>query len=287
MPITLETPTPDGLDDVVAGLREWQREGAPMQLHPGDLGWYWRHGAARAAAAVRTWRRDGRLVAVRLLDGDDLLRMTVAPDAMDDDELAARVTADVGSAAGGVLPPGTAYLEAPAPARVRTTLLEAGWQVDAPWTALRRDLADPVPVGDLRIESVTSSRVADWAAVVASAFGSPRPAEERWHAMTAGTPYADARSLVGYADDLPVAAVTVWSAGPGRPGLLEPMGVHAEHRGHGHGRSISTAAAAALRELGCSSALVNTPSANAAAVATYESAGFVRTGETTDRRRDS
>lgn len=287
MTITLETPTAADLDDVVAELTQWQREGSAMQLHPGDLGWFWRHGATRTAAAVRTWRRDGRLVAVGLLDGDDLLRMTLAPDAMDDGDLAGRVTTDVSTVSAGVLPAGTAYLEAPATARVRDSLLAAGWQVDAPWTALRRDLADPVPATDLRVELVTPSRVADWAGVLASAFGSSTPAEERWHAMAAGTPYADARSLVGYDDDRPVAAVTVWSAGPGRPGLLEPMGVHAEHRGRRHGTSISQAAAATLRELGCSSAVVNTPSANVAGVATYEAAGFVRTGETTDRRRDA
>lgn len=287
MPITLETPTVADLDRVVAELGQWQREGSSMQLHPGDLGWFWRHGATATAAALRTWRRDGRLVALGLLDGDDLLRMTLAPDATDDDELAARVAADVSTVAAGVLPAGTAYLEAPATARVRTTLLEVGWQVDAPWTALRRDLAGPVPDTGLRVAVVTSSRVGDWTGVVASAFGSSRPAKERWHAMAAGTPYAGARSLVGYDGDVPVAAVTVWSAGPGRPGLLEPLGVHADHRGRGHGRSISVAAAAALRELGCTSALVNTPSANVAAVATYEAAGFVRSGETTDRRRDA
>jgi ribosomal protein S18 acetylase RimI-like enzyme len=79
-----------------------------------------------------------------------------------------------------------------------------------------------------------------------------------------------------------VAAVTVWSAGPGKPGLLEPMGVHRDHRGHGYGKAISVAAAAALREMGSSSALVCTPSSNVAAVATYASAGFVPLQEVRD-----
>lgn len=47
--------------------------------------------------------------------------------------------------------------------------------------------------------------------------------------------------------------------GVGRPGLLEPMGVHADHRGRGYGRAISRAAAAQLRGMGSSSALVCTP----------------------------
>ena len=58
------------------------------------------------------------------------------------------------------------------------------------------------------------------------------------------------------------------------PGLIEPLGVHGDHRGHGYGRSITLAAANALRELGSASALVGTPQANTAAVATYASAGF-------------
>jgi ribosomal protein S18 acetylase RimI-like enzyme len=106
--------------------------------------------------------------------------------------------------------------------------------------------------------------------------------------MAAGSPYADARCLIGYdGAGKAVAAVTVWSAGPGRPGLLEPMGVHREHRGHGYGTAISVAAAAALRELGASSAIVCTPSANAGAVATYESAGFRPLPQRRDRYRDA
>ncbi len=49
----------DGLSEVVGVLREWQYDGAPMQLHPGDMGWYWRFGAEATAAAVRTWSQDG------------------------------------------------------------------------------------------------------------------------------------------------------------------------------------------------------------------------------------
>jgi hypothetical protein len=47
------------------------------------------------------------------------------------------------------------------------------------------------------------------AAFVGSTF-----TDQRWHAMAAGAPYADARCLVAYDDrDTAVAAVTVWSAG--------------------------------------------------------------------------
>ena len=93
--------------------------------------------------------------------------------------------------------------------------------------------------------------------------------------MAASTAHGDARCLVAYEGDAAVAAATVWSAGEGRPGLLEPVGVHHEQRRHGYGRAISLAAARTLRELGASSAIVCTPTSNVAAVATYESAGFV------------
>ena len=77
----------------------------------------------------------------------------------------------------------------------------------------------------------------------------------------------------------------MWSAGPGKPGLLEPMGVHAEHRGRGYGKAICIAAAAALQGLGSSSAIVCTPSVNAGAVATYKSAGFTALPQRRDRTR--
>lgn len=49
----------DGSGDALGVLREWHYDGAPIQLHPGDLGWFWRFGAEATAAAVRTWSRDG------------------------------------------------------------------------------------------------------------------------------------------------------------------------------------------------------------------------------------
>ena len=86
-------------------------------------------------------------------------------------------------------------------------------------------------------------------------------------------------------EDNVVAVAGVWSAGSGRPGLLEPIGVHPDHRRHGHGRAITLAAAAALRELESSSAIVCTPTANPGAVTTYESAGFERFPDARDLRR--
>jgi ribosomal protein S18 acetylase RimI-like enzyme len=80
--------------------------------------------------------------------------------------------------------------------------------------------------------------------------------------MAAGPLYADARCLLGYDDaGEAVGAITVWSAGPGKPGLIEPLGVHPHQRGHGYGTALTVA------------------------VATYMSAGFERLPERLDRHR--
>ena len=288
MAIVLEEPGVDGLRRAVGALREWQDDRAPMQLHPGDVGWFWRFGTEATAAAVRTWSRDGRVVAVGLLDGPDLLRLTTEPDARRDEELAERLVDDLTRTERGVLGKGTVYLEAPTGTRLPELLADNGWQPDEPWTPLQRDLTDPVADPGLRVEVIGPAEAPVRAAVQRAAFAGSTFTAERWHDMAGGSPYADARCLVGY-DELgrAVAAVTVWSAGPGRPGLLEPMGVHQDHRGHGYGKAICLAAAAALRQLGSSSALVCTRSSNVAAVATYTSAGFVPMPERRDRRRDA
>jgi len=139
-----------------------------------------------------------------------------------------------------------------------------------------------------RIEVVGPERAHVRTAVQRASFDKSTFTDDRWRAMAAGLPYADGRCLVAYDDQgNAVAAVTVWSAGPGKPGLLEPMGVHREHRGHGYGTAINVAAAAALQELGSSSAIVCTPSSNVGAVATYKSAGFQELPERRDTYRDA
>lgn len=282
----MEQPGADRLHEVVGVLRGWQHEGAPMQLHPGDLGWCWQHGAEATAAAVRTWRRDGRVLALGMLDGPELMRLTAAPDLRRDEGLARRLVADLDDPGRGVLPVGGVSVEAPTGARVAELLSGGRWRTGEAWTPLRRDLAEPVENPGVRIEVIGPERAHVPTAVHRASFGSPRFTDERWHAMAGGSPYADARCLVAHDDrGEAVATVTVWSAGPGRPGLIEPMGVHGEHRGHGHGRAITLAGAAALRDLGSSSAVVCTPSSNVGAVATYASAGFAALPERRDRTR--
>jgi GNAT superfamily N-acetyltransferase len=286
--ITLRTPDVGELDGVVRALRDWQDDAAPIQLHPGDLGWFWRFGTAATAAAVRTWSQDGDLVAIGFLDGPEVLRMTVAPQLSRDEELAQQVIADASEPGRGVLPAGKVSVESPDGTRVQELLSELAWSAGESWTPLRRDLNEPVEPSRMRIEVVGPASVSRFTAVHRSAWSSPRFTDDLWRVMAAGSPFSDARCLLGYDDqDVPVAGATVWSAGPGKPGLLEPVGVHVDHRGRGYGTAISIAATAELRRMGASSAVVCTPSALTGAVATYASAGFRRLPERLDRTRNA
>jgi ribosomal protein S18 acetylase RimI-like enzyme len=286
MEIELHTPRTDELDAAIAALRSWQSDDAPLQLHPGDLGWYWQLGVEKTAASVRTWTRDGEIAAVGFLDGPDVLRVTTAPGLMHDEALARRMAADLDDPERGVLPAGKVNAEVPTGAALNEHLAETGWGTDEAWTPLRRDLSEPVEDSGLRIEVAGPEQAELRATLQRSAFEGSTFSVERWQAMAAGPAYADARCLIGFDEDgVAVAMVTVWSAGPGRPGLVEPMGVHADHRGRGHGKAICVAAAAALQELGSSSAMVATPSSLVSAVATYRAAGFVPLPERFDRHR--
>ena len=284
--IRLGKPGLGGLIEIVGVLREWQDDGIPGQLHPGDLGWQWRWGAQATAAAVWMWSRDEQILAIGLLDSPELLRLAIAPAAEHDEELARQMAADVTNPERGVLPRGEVSVEARFGDLFRGLLCEDGWAAGEPWTPLARDLAEAVPECAMRIEVTRAKEAEVRARVQRAAFDRSTFTDQRWHAMAAGAPYADARCLVAYDDnDTAVAAVTVWSAGPGRPGVLEPMGVHREHRRRGYGTAITLAAAAALRAMGSSCAVVCTRSSNVGAVATYESAGFRRLPEVPDLQR--
>jgi ribosomal protein S18 acetylase RimI-like enzyme len=284
--IVLSTPGVDELSEAVRVLREWQYDEAPVQLHPGDLGWHWRFGAAATAAVVRTWSRDAEVLAVGLLDSPTLLRLAIAPEAHGDAELARQMVADVTRPESGVLPQGRVSVEARWGGLFQALLVDDGWSADEPWTPLSRNLAAPVEHAGVRIEVTGPEQAHVRVAVQRAAFDRSTFTDERWRAMAAGAAYADAQCLVAYDDQRnAVAAATVWSAGPGRPGLVEPLGVHRDHRGRGFGKAITVAAAAALRALGSSSAIVCTPSANVAGIATYKSAGFHQFPDVPDLRR--
>jgi ribosomal protein S18 acetylase RimI-like enzyme len=300
MAIVQREPGLGELSDVVRVVGAWQRDGAPVQLHPGDLGWNWRFGPAATAAAIRTWSRDGEILAVGLVDSPVLLRLAIAPASGDDVELARRLADDLTGPEQAGLPPRIVSVEARFGNALRERLVADGWVDDEPWAPLRRDLTEPVEDHGVRVELIgpkgvggsardrLHARVRDRVAVQRAAFEGSTFTEEGWHAMASGPAYGEARCVVAYDDHgSAVAAATVWSAGPGRPGLLEPVGVHRDHRGLGYGTAVTVAAAAVLRGLGSSSATVCTPSANVGAVATYASAGFERLADVRDLRRSA
>lgn len=286
MATTLTTPAPDDLEPLIGTLRTWHREGGPFHLHPGDLGWHHLRGAEATAAHLRLWHREDRLVALGLLDGSDLVRTAVDPVLAADEELALSMADALAQPARGVLPEGQAFVEAHSAHALRAELLRRGWSEGEPWVPLRRDLAAPVQEPGIVIEQVGPDTVAEYTAVHRSAFDSPGVTDERFRTMTASPAHRDAVSLLGRDHDgTAVAVVTVWSAGVGRPGLIEPMGVHADHRGRGHGRAICRAAAAQLRDMGASSAAVCTPRSQAGAVETYVATGFAPLPEVPDLQR--
>ncbi|MEO8828053.1 GNAT family N-acetyltransferase [Lapillicoccus sp.] len=283
MRFELLTPTPDQLDALVADLSSWQQDGLPIQLHPGDLGWQWRFGSITLAEVLRVWTVDDTTMAIGFIDGGSLIRMAIAPSADHDEAFAQALVSDLEDPARGILDAPKLVVEARFGTAFRSLLHSRGWVDDDPWTPLVRDLSDPVDDTGLRVEVVGPERVDDRVAVQRAAFGRSTFTAVLWDGMSQSSAYQKGRCLVGYdGQDNAVAGVTVWSAGPGRPGLLEPMGVHRDHRGHGYGTAISVAAAAALRNMGASSALVVTPSSNEGAVATYASAGFRCMPEVTD-----
>ncbi|MGO1173238.1 MAG: GNAT family N-acetyltransferase [Actinomycetaceae bacterium] len=276
MSITMTTPAAADLPAVVAELATWQVDAAPVQLHPGDIGWHWRNGADEVARVLRTWHDGGRLLAVGFLDGRQLMRLGIAPRATEDIRLARAVEQDVADPGRGLLDAGEASVEVPLGTAVADALLVAGWTAGVPWAPLRRDLSEPVEEPGVRIRLVGPEQAGDWVDVQRSAFGSTRLTVEKWLAMSDAPNVADSRCLLAYDDaGAPVAGAAVWSAGEGRPGLIEPLGAHSEHRGRGHGRAITLACAATLRDMGASSVLVKTEGHNAAGIAAYRSAGLV------------
>lgn len=242
-------------------LGEWTPVDAPSGgLHPGDVGWQLRFDDA----AFLLWTVDAEPAAVGFLDGG-VLRVTAAPGA-DLEALAAD--------AESVLEPGDDACDG---------LPIAGWQADEEaWAVLSWA---PQPVSS-RAELVDVGNAAERALVQRSAFKNSTFSVERWRAMK-GSPAGDlaVESLVRTPAGEPAAAATGWFAGVGRCGLLEPVGTHPDHRGHGYGRDAVWGACAALAERGASAVAVLTPFSNTAAVALYRSAGFTVLRENRDRVR--
>ena len=277
MTITVSTPLAADLPRVIAALASFQSDdGGPAQLHPGDVGWHQREGADATARAVRVWERDGEPIVIGMSDGE-VIRLAVSPLVADDAEVAARLGDDLGGH--GSFGDGVASVEVRHGAALRRTLQARGWTDGEAWACFTLDLSDPVPAHGMRLAAVDGAAVdgsAAGGAIVRDAVAAHLAAWERstfttdrFHAMAAGPAYSRARFLVLYAGHVPVATACVWSAGPGRPGLIEPLGVSRKHRGHGYGRAMVSACAAALRDLGASAMQVSTPATQWPAVPLY------------------
>ncbi|GIF19866.1 ribosomal protein S18 acetylase RimI-like enzyme [Actinoplanes tereljensis] len=230
-------------------------------VHPGDIGWHLRF----ENETVVLWADDDGPVAVGFHD-DSVLRVTAAPGA------------DLGALAADVeelFAPGDAWVDG---------LPMPGWGPEPNESWLAMSWA-PRPVSS-RAARVEVSDAADRVLVQRSAFPNSTFSVDRWHTMNqspAGGLAVDV--LVRTPAGEPAAAVTGWFAGEGRCGLLEPVGTHADHRGRGYGRDAVLGACAALAERGASAVAVVPRSNNEAAVALYESAGFVTVRENRDWKR--
>lgn len=292
MSIAVEIPSPDDLREITEAVASWQREGGPVQVHPGDIGWNSTFGPTQLARELRVWRRNGQIVALAMGSDDtpdtaeSLVRMAVVPDLDYDQEVAVRIVSDLSDRACGVLPGVVGQVEARAGKALQDRLIDEGWAQVEPWTPLVRDLSEPIEDIPLHVRVARPQDAEDRVAVQRASFANSTFTIARWHTMRRAPAYEQARCLIGYDDaGAPVAAVTVWSAGEGRPGLLEPLGVHRDHVGKAYGRAISRAAAGALRKMAASSATVCTPATNVPAVRTYASAGYRQLADVCDFRR--
>lgn len=266
--------SPADTGPALRALRAWTPPDAPSgSLHPGDVGWLLR----LDDAAVYLWT-DARTsepsaadaaeaapVAVGFLDGP-VLRVTTAPEA----DLAV-LAAD----AEDLLVPGNDATDGlPVP----------GWEPDTeePWLVFSWT---PEPVSGRAVE-ITGSDAADRALVHRAAFAGSTFSVDHWRRMKespAGHLAVD--TLVRTPSGDPAAAATGWFGGAGRCGLLEPVGTHPDHRGHGYGRDAVRGACAALADRGASAVAVLTPASNEAAAALYRSAGFTVVRENHDWTR--
>lgn len=287
------TPAAAQVADLVDELASWQRDGLPVQLHPGDVGWYAMRGMEATAQGLRVWADRDSIYAMGLLDGPDLIRMALHPDYADIQPLAEQIHSDLSSPESQIFPAEGASIEARGATALGKVLQGHGWVPGEVWTPLRRALDAPVQLPELTFRRIDASHASQWMEVHLNAFRSSDFTQEdlaralqRWHTMASTPIYEQGQCLTAYDEEMnPLAVAGVWSAGSGRPGLLEPIAVHPAYRGHGFGTAISLAAAAELRSMGASSALVCTPSQNAAAVATYLAAGFIADGESCDWHR--
>lgn len=170
----LTVPQASDLTEIGNTLGQWQSDGAPIHLHPGDLGWYSLRGAETTARDLRVWRTGGDILAVGLLDGANLLRLAVHPSLRRDDSLARDIQSDIESPNTRVFADGAAIVEARGAAALCDRLTESGWATDEPWTPLQRDLSQAVEAPDMTVVTASAGDAEAWASIHWSAFRAHR-----------------------------------------------------------------------------------------------------------------
>ena len=246
-------------------------------LQAGDVGWALRlddEDLDGALLCLVGGRGSDDVVAVALVDGPGVLRPAIRPDRVHDRELAVTLADLAAEACRGT----TGYSDAAAGSTYRSVLSERGWVVDPdPWVVLYRGLsAADGEYDDPWSTTLSSPRdVADRVEVQRSAFEGSTFTVRRWHQMATGPGFDPALEMLRRDESgVPVAAATAWSSGPGRCGVLEPVGTHRGHGGRGHGTAVSKAVIAALARSGASGVTVHTPAFNTAALRTYVACGL-------------
>ena len=279
MTYVVERPGRSGADAVVAAMSDWEPlRGFGGQMHSGDVGWYLRYDDAVVDAGLHVWRTaDGELVAVGLQHGAQVLLTAVHPARLRDMELGEVMAQDALKALSG----DDLYIDAPYPAAVRVVLAARGWDLDPdPWPALYRPVTESdLAENDAAVRSVLSdAEVEQRVEVQQRMFERSESTVAGWHRMRQTAAYSADLDLMLCEGGHAVAAATAWSAGVDKCGLLEPVGVHVDHRGKGYGSHVVRAACAALARAGASGVAVFTSASNEPAVALYKSCGFRTVG---------
>ena len=242
-------------------------------LHSGDIGWALRLDDADFDVITRLVRSAGETRAVLMLDGS-VLRTAIRPDSVHDLPLAECLVEQ----AEAMPQAGEGFVETEFGSTFRSLLSGRGWQLDSkPWVLLYRPLGSADGEYDDPLCCPVSSQqdIADRVIVQRLAFERSTFTVARWHQMAAGPTYDPTLDWLRRGiDGVPTAGATAWSAGPGKCGILEPLGTHPEHRGQGHGAAVSRAAIAALARAGASGVTVATPADNGGAVRTYLACGL-------------
>jgi ribosomal protein S18 acetylase RimI-like enzyme len=256
----------------IEALAGWApRHGPVTSLHAGDIGWHLRLDDADLEGSIVVARDGSEVVAVAELDSDGL-RPTIRPDRADD-----RAVADALGTLAQSLAKADFFCDTPPHTALRAFLVDRGWVLEEPWALLYRPLsADDADLGASLGHAVeTEDDVRGRVDVQFHAFAHSTFTVARWRQMAAGPGYRRDLDLLRRDDDgVPVAGATSWTAGPGRVGILEPVGTHRDHVGRGHGPAVTLAAIGALARAGASGVTVQTPISNHGAVRAYQRAGL-------------